>query len=340
MMDNDDNTDNNVVTGDFTSYITERDFVVAEVVTGTWCQYCPGASLAMEEFIENEQNVAVIKYHGGDDYETIFSGGRINYYGVESFPTSIFDGVNIHGGGNENSSIYSTLLPLFEDRAATKTAMSLNVEDANRDDYALNVTVMQDGQIPEGDFKLHVAVNEFGIQQAWQNQTELNYVNRTMAPTHFGTNLDFVDGVAVAEVEFFNELAWNLDNCEVVVFVQNNDTKEIWQATKFPMTDLNPVSAENNAPEMELKLGNYPNPFNPTTTISFNLPTAGDVSLEIFNAKGQKVNTLINEAKAAGEHSIVWNGTDDRGGELSTGVFFYKIKSGRFTSTKKMILLK
>ncbi|MCK4957674.1 MAG: T9SS type A sorting domain-containing protein, partial [Candidatus Cloacimonetes bacterium] len=85
---------------------------------------------------------------------------------------------------------------------------------------------------------------------------------------------------------------------------------------------------------------NYPNPFNPTTTISFNLAEGGNVELGIYNVKGQKVSTIVNEHKSAGSHSIVWNGTDDRGTGLTSGVYFYRIKSGKFTSTKKMILLK
>jgi len=100
-------------------------------------------------------------------------------------------------------------------------------------------------------------------------------------------------------------------------------------------------STENNVPSIDaIQAKNYPNPFNPTTTISFNLPTAGDVTLEVYNTKGQIIDTLVNEHKTAGEHNVVWNGTDSRGSGLTSGVYFYKIKSGKFTSTKKMILLK
>ena len=160
-----------------------------------------------------------------------------------------------------------------------------------------------------------------------------------MALDHNGISLEFVDGVATATVDF-SDYDWNTDNCEVVVFVQNDDTKEIWQATKLDLSTLNYVGADNDAPELKFALSNYPNPFNPTTTISFSIPNDGKVNLEVFNAKGQKVKTLVNERKAAGSHSIVWNGTDSRGNTLNSGVYFYKIKSDRFTSTKKMILLK
>lgn len=339
--DDDDAVNNNEFTGTFTAYVTEREFVVTEVVTGTWCQYCPGAALAMDEFEANGDNVAIIEYHAGDgdSYETPFSIGRITYYGVQSFPTTIFDGVNVKSGGNASESIYNLLAPLYQERRDTKTAMTISVDDATRSDYSINVSVIKEGQIPAGNFKLQVAINESHIAESWQGLDELNYVNRFMAPDHNGTTLEFVDGVASATINF-SDYDWNIDNCEVVVFVQNDDTKEIWQATKLDLSTLNYVDADNNAPELKFALSNYPNPFNPTTTISFSIPTEGKVNLEVFNAKGQKVNTLVNEVKSAGSHSIVWNGTDSRGNTLNSGVYFYKIKSDRFTSTKKMILLK
>ncbi|MFO7896816.1 MAG: T9SS type A sorting domain-containing protein, partial [Candidatus Cloacimonadales bacterium] len=101
-------------------------------------------------------------------------------------------------------------------------------------------------------------------------------------------------------------------------------------------------NSDNNAvaPVLGTLAQNYPNPFNPTTTISYDLQTAGDVTLEVYNTKGQLINTLVDESQTAGTHSVVWDGTSTRGDELSSGVYFYKIKSGKFTSTKKMILLK
>lgn len=85
---------------------------------------------------------------------------------------------------------------------------------------------------------------------------------------------------------------------------------------------------------------NYPNPFNPETTISFSLQTAGDVTVDIYNLKGQKVKSLINEQKEAGKHSVVWNGTDENNKNVSSGVYFYRLKSGKSSVSRKMILMK
>lgn len=85
---------------------------------------------------------------------------------------------------------------------------------------------------------------------------------------------------------------------------------------------------------------NYPNPFNPETTIAFTIPSDEQISLEVYNIKGQKVKTLVNEKLVAGRHSYVWNGTDQNNNSVSSGIYFYRLKSGTFTSTKKMILMK
>ena len=85
---------------------------------------------------------------------------------------------------------------------------------------------------------------------------------------------------------------------------------------------------------------NYPNPFNPSTTISYSVKEALPVTIEIYNVKGQLVKTLINEQKAAGTHTVVWNGTDNSNRPVSSGVYYYKMNAGKYSSTKKMIMMK
>jgi len=86
--------------------------------------------------------------------------------------------------------------------------------------------------------------------------------------------------------------------------------------------------------------GNYPNPFNPETTISYTVKDNSPVSIDIFNVKGQKVRRLVNEVKNAGNHTVIWNGTDDNGRAVSSGVYYFKMNAGKFSSTKKMIMMK
>lgn len=98
----------------------------------------------------------------------------------------------------------------------------------------------------------------------------------------------------------------------------------------------------------EYKLyNNYPNPFNPTTTIKYSVPKVSNVKLKIYNAMGQLVKTLVSETKAPGLYFVEWNGTDVNSSKVASGIYFYKLESyplgsteEGFVSSKKMILLK
>jgi len=85
-------------------------------------------------------------------------------------------------------------------------------------------------------------------------------------------------------------------------------------------------------------IGNYPNPFNPSTTISFALPNPSITSVKVYNAKGQIVKDLIHDFLSIGQHDIVWNGTDGSGKQTTSGIYFYTIKTE--TQTGKMLMLK
>jgi hypothetical protein len=89
-------------------------------------------------------------------------------------------------------------------------------------------------------------------------------------------------------------------------------------------------------------LGNYPNPFNPSTTISFSVetPLMTSVLINIYNIRGQRIRTLMNEYKSQGEHSVVWNGRDDNGVQVSSGTYFYKMTAGEYQVVRRMMLMK
>jgi len=85
---------------------------------------------------------------------------------------------------------------------------------------------------------------------------------------------------------------------------------------------------------------NYPNPFNPSTTIEYSVQIANNIQIKIYNPLGQLIKTVVDEIKAPGEYSVVWNGKDDNGSLVSSGTYFYQIQTKDFASSKKMILLK
>ena len=85
---------------------------------------------------------------------------------------------------------------------------------------------------------------------------------------------------------------------------------------------------------------NYPNPFNPETRISFALPEAGEVELSIYNLQGQIVRKLISQQVNAGHHEVIWNGKDEAGQILPSGVYLHKLKVNGFEETRKMTFMK
>jgi hypothetical protein len=85
---------------------------------------------------------------------------------------------------------------------------------------------------------------------------------------------------------------------------------------------------------------NYPNPFNPTTKIDFNVPVSGSVSLIVYDLLGREVRELLQETLLPGNHSIIWDGTNNDGANVPSGVYFYRLTSSNYTSTKRMTLLR
>ena len=110
---------------------------------------------------------------------------------------------------------------------------------------------------------------------------------------------------------------------------------DIWVESEFVENDESVLLVQ------QVKLfENYPNPFNPSTTISFSLPFADKVSLDIFNLKGQKITTLYSGDLPPGTHSLVWNGRDQNQSAVASGVYLYRLQTGNRVETRKMMLMK
>lgn len=113
------------------------------------------------------------------------------------------------------------------------------------------------------------------------------------------------------------------------------------EVTCFQNGAVNFAQAKNRVIPESFNLDqNYPNPFNPETRISFQLPVAGNVSLKIFNVRGDEICTLINEQREAGYHYFLWNGKDAAGIEVPSGVYLVTIQSGQFIANRKMVKIR
>ena len=96
----------------------------------------------------------------------------------------------------------------------------------------------------------------------------------------------------------------------------------------------------SNLPQMLQLEHNYPNPFNPATTIQFGLNEDGPIELSVYDLRGQKISTLVNGYLQAGYHRATWNGIDQKGKPVSSGIYIYELKAGGQRIVKKMMLIK
>ena len=137
-------------------------------------------------------------------------------------------------------------------------------------------------------------------------------------------------------------------NCpNLTIYVQASSQPIGWHANWNPddrpviwgYTNINGNEIDNFKYEL---IGNYPNPFNPDTTISFSIGADGSslVTIEIFNIKGQLVKILVNDKYEPGQHTVMWNGKDDRNNLVVSGIYFYRMKTNDFQEIKKMVLMK
>ena len=106
------------------------------------------------------------------------------------------------------------------------------------------------------------------------------------------------------------------------------------------VSSVSSTTADEGIPTELALHDNYPNPFNPTTTLRFDLPEVSDITLTIYNMLGQKVKTFNMQSTPAGYHSVTWNATNDLGEQVGAGVYLYQLQSKNFVKTRKMVLLK
>jgi len=111
-------------------------------------------------------------------------------------------------------------------------------------------------------------------------------------------------------------------------------------SVELPINVTSVHEQEGSVPKVFALFQNYPNPFNPITQIRFSIPKRAKVELSVYNILGQKVTTLLNEELEAGNYTSTWNGKDDKGFDVSSGIYFYKLNSNEFSATKKMLLVR
>jgi hypothetical protein len=171
-----------------------------------------------------------------------------------------------------------------------------------------------------------------------------------------GTNAQYkgdgtINGDLAPNNELYKFMIWAKDldpdgddTFRIRIWYEDGDEVVVYGNIKIHTTGGGPgaVSAQGDVlPEAFALLQNHPNPFNPTTTIRYDVPRGGGhVTLRVYNVSGQLVRTLVSGFEAAGQKSATWDATDDRGQTVSTGIYFYQLKAEGFSETRKMLLMK
>lgn len=196
------------------------------------------------------------------------------------------------------------------------------------------LSVAYDGEVTT--ISSNAFIDMYGVQlevDCSSREDIINYIERTQLYAGASNTLGILDingqGYIPAGNSKILEIPGQADILSAIGCDENGNT--------FALT-INQTT--RTLPEKFALHTNYPNPFNPTTTIKYSLPEACNVTIVVYNITGQTVKTLVNGFESAGEHSVIWDGRDASGQSVASGIYLYRISAGRFTDTKKMQLLK
>lgn len=215
--------------------------------------------------------------------------------------------------------------------------------------------------VSAGDVPLSVSLSSFeatqisqGIKLAWSTESEVNNLgfglyrnegtsfdlNKAIKIGDYRTHSELIGNGTSSQSSFYTFLDKNVEN-KTYTYVLSDFDAETGEEIHTELAQTVSFKTSTNNTKLRYKLQqNYPNPFNPETTIEYSVSEEVSVELTIFNVKGEIVRTLTATHSEATNGSFTWNGTDDLGKSVASGIYFYKLTAGDFSSTKQMILLK
>jgi hypothetical protein len=331
--------------------------VLLEMQTNTSCPGCYNADLLLDELThEYSEYFVAIRYHAwwpssGDpyyQYNISENTSRINYYpphpdGYRYTPYAWIGGI-IRGGYSYNS-WWNYIQGRYTDDSPLEITLDGVFGDDSREGI-LNITIEATNFIEWSNIKVRIALIESNIYWHSPNGTDWHHQTmRDMIPSVAGTPIDISQGDTLELSQDFTCPSPLVPrNCQLVVFVQSDNGKEVLQTAQVWLDNLDdPVSVDDDITGIPSRFElaqNYPNPFNTRTAIDYIIEKRNWVELSIYDLNGRKVTTLVNAIQESGHHQAIWDGTDRDGNELSSGVYFYRLVSGSESIGRRMVLLK
>ncbi|NNG26243.1 MAG: Omp28-related outer membrane protein, partial [Ignavibacteriaceae bacterium] len=299
------------------SFAQEQRKVLVEVFTNSHCGLCPTAHNVIDNYLAgpNGDKISYIYYHMVYPYsdDPLYwesqagSDARDIYYNpVQATPQGWFDGT--HQGSS--SGWAASLDDLLSTQSPLKIVLS---GTRNTNQFNINAQLTRTGNITDNDLVIQFVVIEDLYYDGRNSVSNHKHVMRKMMPTPSGQSfsINLNETKDIEQIINIDPL-WDNDSLSIVVFVQSTGSMTVYQSESISYSELTISNVKNgNLHPTEFSLEqNFPNPFNPSTTINYSMPVSSFVNLKVYDVLGKEIATLTNEEKPAGTYGVNFSGED------------------------------
>ena len=306
----------------------------------------------LKAWIFSKPDVVAIEYHTsfpyvGDPFylaNVPEQDNRVFYNQIFGVPAVRFDGP--HQPPQLSPTGYEAL---YQQRKALGSRVRLDLAgdyDPGNRTGEVTALVIAETAVP-GNWRLRVALTESDIHYNAPNGiNEHHHVFRRFLPDTTGTLLAFAapyPDSATVTLPFTLNVAWAAENVAAVAFLQEQGSRQVEQAGAIRVEELATGIGDEPAPGVAAAdriEPIHPNPFNPHAQVTFILAQAGHARLTVHDVLGRRVRTLVDETRRAGKHVVQWDGRDDAGREVGSGVYHFRLTGVQGESSRKAVLLR
>jgi hypothetical protein len=320
--------------------------VLFEEATNASCGPCAANNPFLKAYIDSKgDSIIAIKYHASfPGFDPMYQHNTTQnierystYYNMNAMPWLNVDGII--------NDVWPFTLANFDNayfgRLGIPAPLLVTVSDQRiaGDSIRASIFVYKPTGLPAGNYKLRVMAIEKKIiyltPPGSNGETIFEHVFRRAYPNTDGTVI--TTGAGSQNFVFTYKILpeWKDTSMYTVAFVQNDVNKEVLNVGKGIINPTGINSSNSEIPNEYSLSQNYPNPFNPATNINFSIPQQSYVSLKVYDMLGREISVLVNGEFPAGNYTVDWNAVN-----FTSGVYFYTMKTGAYSETKKMILIK
>lgn len=324
---------------------------VLEYCTGTWCQWCPCGHTLIEGFLQSYPNTMVLAYHGAStDPWKEYSLPMIQAFGFNSYPTGVVGrrtGILDRSGWNNRVVIQSnTVTP------GVTIAVNNKTYNAGTRTITADVVITSTSQLT-GTYNVMFICTEDNLIYSQSGNGSCtgggNYVHKHVVKglvngstgtlvnpaDPWNNNVSYTIPLSYVVPNHVAEANANMNIFVYKTGGSISTDQEIQQSRIISVVQPVGVQNQTEVAESYSLSQNYPNPFNPTTNFRFSIPKEQNVSLKFYNSMGQEVATYVDGFLKAGVYNVDFDGSS-----LSSGIYFYTLRTADFVETKKMMLVK